>query len=315
MQQPDLGHIVRVDPREVFKHEALVLTPWLRENITELAEALGLDLDMESEVSVGPFAVDLAGKDLGSGRVVIVENQLEQTDHGHLGQLLAYASGLDAAVVVWVSPRFRDEHRQALDWLNAHTDEKVDFFGVELELLRIGDSSPAPNFKLVAQPNEWAKQTKQTGAAGAPSERALRYRGFFERVLTEFKVRRPGATNAARVSPSSWFLFSAGRTGFGFSWSFTSGGRFRCELYIDTGNRDVNKSSFDALQSRSEEIQSQFGESLSWERLDNRSASRVAVYHDVPNTPPIDENAELQEWAVATMVHLNDVLRPIVKGL
>lgn len=315
MDQPNLGRLTRVHPREVWTHEALGFTPWLRQNIGELAAALGLDLEMEAEVSVGSFAVDLAGKDLGSGRTVIIENQLEQTDHSHLGQLLAYASGLDAAVIVWVSPRFRDEHRQALDWLNAHTDEELDFFGVELELLRIGDSPPAPNFKLVAEPNEWAKETKQAAGVGVPSERAQRYRNFFEHVLADFKARRPGATNASRVSPQNWFLFSAGRTGFGLSWAFKADGRFACELYIDTGNRDVNKAFFDALHAQRGQLDAQIAQPTTWERLDNRKACRIAVYRDVPNVPPLDENPELREWAVATMVRLNDVMRPIVKAL
>lgn len=315
MEQPMLGRLSRVSPREVWTHEALGFTPWLRQNIGELAEALGLDLEMEAEVSVGAFAVDLAGKDLSSGRSVIIENQLEQTDHGHFGQLLAYASGLDAAVIVWVSPRFRDEHRQALDWLNAHTDEKLDFFGVELELLRIGDSPPAPNFKLVAEPNEWAKEAKQAAAAGVPSERGQRYRDFFEIVLAEFKKRRPGVTNASRVSPQNWFLISAGRTGFGLSWAFKMGQRFACELYIDTGDRDANKAYFDALYADRERIEADISEPITWERLDHRKASRIAVYRGVRAEPPIDEDPELQEWAITTMISLSDVLRPIVKTL
>lgn len=315
MDEPTIGHLSRVDPREVWRHEALGFTPWLRQNIADLGAALGLDLEMEAEVAVGAFAVDLAGKDLGSGRLVIIENQLSPTDHGHLGQLLAYASGLGAAVIVWVSPRFRDEHRQALDWLNQHTDEGVDFFGVELELLRIGTSPPAPNFKLVAQPNEWAKETKTAAVAGVPSERAQRYRDFFEIVLAEFKARRPGATNAARVSPQNWFWFSAGRSGFNQSWAFSRGSRFACELYIDTGSRDANKTFFDTLHAQRDHIEAAIGLPISWERLDHRKASRIAVYRDVPDVPPIDQNTELQEWAVTTMVKLGDVLRPMVKAL
>lgn len=122
-------------------------------------------------------------------------------------------------------------------------------------------------------------------------------------------------TNATRVQPQSWFIFSAGRTGFGLGWSFTGDRRFRCELYINTADRDANKSFFDALHSMREQIEAQLGQSASWERMDNRRASRIALYHDVPDAPPIDENGELQEFAVAAMVRLSDVLRPIVKTL
>src|SRR5262245_47289286 len=130
--KPALGKLTRVDPRTVWKHEALDFTPWLEEHIEELGEALGMDLEViERESAVGSFSVDLLAKDLGSGRKVIIENQLAQTDHTHLGQLITYAAGLDAKVVIWVSPEFRDEHHKALDWLN-RGDGPVHYFGVEL---------------------------------------------------------------------------------------------------------------------------------------------------------------------------------------
>jgi hypothetical protein len=245
---------------------------------------------------------------------VIVENQLAPTDHSHLGQLLTYASGLDAAVIVWLAPRFRDEHRQVLDWLNAHTIEGIDFFGVELELLRIDTSPAAPHFKLVAQPNAWAKTTREATAA-QPTERGLRYQRFFEALLTAFKRQRPNLTSASRVGPDSWFGFSGGRRGFSFVWSISGGNRARVELYIDTGDQAGSKALFDALKAREAELASKLDSPLAWERLDNRRASRIATYHAVPNEPPLDENSELQAWAISTMVRWNDVLRPIIKQL
>jgi hypothetical protein len=318
MTSPDLARLERIDPRSVWAHEALGFTRWLVANLDALSEAMGLEIEADAEVDVGAFSVDLAGKDLGSGRPVIIENQLAQTDHGHLGQLMTYAAGLDAAIVVWISPRFRDEHRRALDWLNAHTDEGLDFFGVEIELLTIGDSMPAPNFKLVAQPNEWAKGARHAAAGAAatsPSERSLRYRAFFERVLSEFKARRPAATTASRVAAQNWFPFSAGRSGLAFTWAFVTGNRLRTELYIDAETQDAAKAIFDALKARAEEIELGFGEPLSWERLDRKRASRVGLYRDVPVSPDPVDNAELVEWAVDSMVRLNDVLRPLVKQL
>lgn len=310
-----LGRLSRLDAREVWLHEAHDFTPWLHENVALLAEALGFDIEATGrEVSVGDFAVDIVGRTTPGGRSVIVENQLAPTDHSHLGQVLTYASGLDAAIIVWVAPRFRDEHRQALDWLNAHTDEQVDFFGVELELLRIDDSAPAPHFKLVAQPNAWAKSTREA-AAVEPSERGLRYQRFFENVLNEFKARRPNITSTSRVGTESYMGFAAGRTGFSFVWTIASGGRARVELYIDTGDRDTTKAYFDALHARHDELEQAIGVSIQWERLDNRRASRVATYHLVPETPPLDENSELKAWAVETMVRWNDVLRKVIRGL
>ena len=310
-----LGHLQRVDAKEVWKHEAHDFTPWLHANIALLGDALGFDIEATaSEVSVGDFAVDIVGKTVPEGRVVIVENQLAPTDHSHLGQVLTYASGLDAAIVVWLSPRFRDEHRQALDWLNAHTTEGVDFFGVELELLRVDDSPPAPHLKLVAQPNEWAKTAR--GNAGAqPTERTLVYQRFFEAVLAEFKRLRPGLTSASRVGPGNYMGMAAGRTGFSLSWVFGSQSRLRVELYIDTGDRDQNKGLFDALHARRDDLAAALGGDLVWERLDAKRAARLSTQRVVPPLPAPDDNVDLRSWAVETMVRWNDVLRPVVKSL
>ena len=312
---PKLGRLQRVEAKEVWKHEAHDFTPWLHANIGLLGEALGFDIEATaSEVSVGDFAVDIVGKTVPEGRVVIVENQLSPTDHCHLGQVLTYASGLDAAIVVWLSPRFRDEHRQALDWLNAHTTEGVDFFGVELELLRIDDSPPAPNLKLVAEPNEWAKRARGN-AAGQPTERALAYQRFFEATLADFKRLRPGLTSASRVGVASYAGMAAGRSGFSLSWVFGGPGRLRVELYIDTGDRDLNKGFFDALDAQRDDLSEALGGDLVWERLDTKRASRLSVQHEVPASPSPDQNADLRSWAVETMVRWSDVLRPVVRSL
>lgn len=163
-----LGRLKQVDPRVVWKSEAHDLTPWLVENLDLLAEALQIEIvPTQREVAVGTFWGDVLGED-PSGRPILVENQLEPTDHGHLGQLLVYASGLEAAVVVWLTPTFRDEHRRALDWLNERTDDQVHFFAVELGVLQIGDSAPAPNFRVVARPNEWQKALKRPTGVSEP---------------------------------------------------------------------------------------------------------------------------------------------------
>ena len=309
-----LGRLARIDARSVWLHEAHEFTPWLHANIDLLAEALGVDIEATgTEATVGDFAVDIVGRTVPDGHVVIIENQLAPTDHGHLGQLLTYAAGSQATLVVWVAPRFRDEHRQALDWLNTHTGEGIDFFGVELELLTIDESLPAPHFKLVAQPNAWAKATREATLA-PPTERGLRYQRFFEAAITEFKKLRPGVTSARRVGTNNWFEMSAGRSGFALTWSFSLQG-LRTELYIDTGDAAQNKALFDVLRAMREPLEQALGPGVSWERLDNRRASRIAVYHPVPDVPPVDENSALVSWAVTTMARWSDELRPLVKTL
>ena len=146
----DLGAIERVDLREVWPHEAQDFTPWLAENLDKLGEALGLDLELQSaEAAVGPFSLDVLARDSGSDRPVIIENQLETSDHDHLGKLLTYAAGYDAYAVVWLTREFRDEHRAALDWLNQRTVEDTAFFGVVVEAWQIDGSRPAPHFRTV----------------------------------------------------------------------------------------------------------------------------------------------------------------------
>jgi hypothetical protein len=149
-----LGRLTRVDLRNIWTSESSDFTPWLarEENLTVLGEALSIDLELEAqEKAVGPFRADILCKDIGTGAWVLVENQLERTDHSHLGQLLTYASGLEAVTIVWIAARFTEEHRSTLDWLNKITDESFRFFGLEVELWRIGDSPAAPKFKLASE--------------------------------------------------------------------------------------------------------------------------------------------------------------------
>jgi hypothetical protein len=154
-----LGRLVRRDAREVWAHEAHEFTPWLLEHIDQLNEAIGFEIEISArEERVGPFAVDLYGKEVQTGHPAIIENQLEPSDHSHLGQLLTYAAGLKAGVIVWVTPKFRDEHRAALSWLNEISPQEVNFFGIEIEILEI-NGQRAPNFKSVVEPNNWGARS------------------------------------------------------------------------------------------------------------------------------------------------------------
>jgi hypothetical protein len=189
-----LGKLEHLDARTLWKNEAGDFTPWLAEHLPLLGEALGLDLELEEmEGVVGDFSCDIVAREVIKNRPVIIENQLERTDHSHLGQLLTYAGGLDAAVVVWISPEIRDEHRKALDWLNRHTDEEIDFFGVLLDAIRIDGSKPAVQFRPVAFPNKWGKaqSRKAAGTIGGTiaALRAHRTR-WIERLKTATALER-----------------------------------------------------------------------------------------------------------------------------
>jgi hypothetical protein len=181
-----LSRLVSVAVREYWGHEALEFTPWLaqKENLDLLAQALELtELEVEgTEQAVGPFRADILCREVGSEGLVLIENQLERTDHSHLGQILTYAAGLGASKVVWVAPSFTEEHRAALDWLNRITHEDFHCFGVQVELWRIGDSALAPRFHVVAKPNDWEKRVKAQvhSTSGANTERAKALRDFWD---------------------------------------------------------------------------------------------------------------------------------------
>ncbi len=318
----ELGTLERIDAREVWTHEAHDFTPWLQENIALLGAALQLDLDLvESEVKVGPFAADLVAKDVSHDRWVVIENQLEATDHSHLGQLLTYGAGLDneAAVFVWISPDFRDEHRAAMDWLNEHSDEESLFFGVAIELLKIDDSSPAPNFRLVSYPNDWKKSG---GSSRSPvSQKGAAYEQFFGGLLSRFKERYPGETNVAKASAQNWLTLSIGKGGFGTGWSFASEGRFRgqfrVELFVDTGDAEVSLAYFEQLRRSSATIEETIGHALDWEAVQGRRVCRAYSHYEESVSISSDDATLLavEEWAVDEMKSLRDAFRPHIQDL
>ena len=300
-----LGNIKKLEPRQIWRNEAAEFTPWLADNLTLLGESLQMDLEIQRiEAPVGPFSVDILARDLNTRRSVVIENQLEQTDHDHLGKLLTYASGYDAGCIVWIAPSIREEHRQAVDWLNQHTDADTRFFAVVMELLQIDNSLPAPNFRIVAAPNEWKKTTVR--ASGDSSPRAEAYRVFFQGLIDELRDKH-GYTNARVGQPQSWYSFASGVSGVSYSASFAHGSRCRAEMYVDRGDKDENKKLFDRLASDRVSIESGFGNKLEWERLDDRRACRVAVYRE----GRIDEDAaklsELKTWLVTQLLKFKEV--------
>ncbi|MFP5255426.1 MAG: DUF4268 domain-containing protein [Acidimicrobiia bacterium] len=294
-----LGHLTRIDPRTVWKHEAHDFTPWLRENADRLADALGIELELSgAEHPVGAFSLDLIGRDISHDKPLIVENQLAASDHGHLGQLLTYAAGTGAATIVWIATSIRDEHRQTLDWLNEQTGEETHFFGVELELVQIGDSLPAPLFNVVVLPNDWQKSVKAATAAASGGGKGTLYAAFWQRFLDRLSADRPGWSKAKQGTANSWFPMSAGLPhGCMITASFAAGGKLRNEFYIDRATPDECKELFDRLVGQKELIEAVYGEPLSWERLDNRKAARVAAYRDGDVTVDADHDTYI-EWFV-----------------
>lgn len=305
----------RIDARETWGHEARDFTPWLELHIDRLNEALGFEIEITGrEGDVGSFSVDLWGKDVQTGNLVIIENQLEPTDHSHMGQLLTYAAGKKAKMILWISPKFRDEHRQALQWLNEMTPEDIGFFGVELEVLEI-NGQRAANFKLVAEPNSWQKQLSNASSDSGTSERMTRYQTFYADLLGRLKKELPTATSAARTQPQSWFSFAAGAQGCLFAWAFKADGRFATELEIATTDPGRNRRALDRLRQRMSAGLPGVPESLSWDVSDTRRAQRVDVFapghsSGLDSTP--DELEALKVWGVQRMKAFVEAWRPLL---
>lgn len=302
-----LGVLRRVEPRSVWKHEANEFTPWLAEHLAMLGEALGLELELEEqEGRVGEFAVDLVAREIGENRVVVIENQLEPTNHSHLGQILTYAAGREAGVVVWISPEFRDEHRQALDWLNRDGGQGTEFFGVVVEVLQIDGSLPAVNFRPVAFPNDWTKEVR-AAASGELSERRVAYQQFFQRLIDLLRAKK--FTNAKAAQPQSWYSFSAGISGFSYGAVFAGGSRLRVELFLGSSETAKNKAMFQKLQEQKKEIEAEFGDPLTWEPLDGKKASRVALYRP-GSIEMAEQHDEYLDWCGEHLIRLKKVFGP-----
>lgn len=227
-------------------------------------------------------------KDIGSNSWVLVENQLESTDHGHLGQLLTYASGLEAVTIVWIAARFIEEHRATLDWLNKITDESFRFFGLEVELWRIGDSPAAPKFNIVSKPNDWSRSVAH--AARAIDETELSKTRIMQRSYWEgFNLaldRTRGPVLGSRKPPAqSWMAQPIGRSGFNLAGVTNRPKRqIRAELYI---SGDSAKSFFSLLKQQKEEVEQELGYPLEWEELPAGRDSRVSIY--LNDVDPKDE--------------------------
>jgi hypothetical protein len=310
----ELGRLMSIDPREVWPHEAHDFTPWLLSNADTLAEALGIDLELNAaEHPVGGFSLDLLGTDLTNNCVLMVENQLAPTDHTHLGQLVTYAAGTEARTVVWIATAIREEHRQALDFLNSLGGEQARFFGIEVSTVRIGSSPPAPLFRLRAQPNDWHAQVAAAARSSAVSGKSSLYQAFWGRFLDRVRDERPGWTRAQKPQPQNWLAMPCPfKGGPNYGVSFAQHGRIKTELYIDYPD-DAERAAglYSQLAGFKERIESVFGDQLSWEELPNRRACRIAVYGtgDVSHG---DEHDQYIDWFLDTGTRLRAAISAVV---
>jgi hypothetical protein len=304
-----LGTLRTVDPREVWSHEAHEFTPWLAENLNLLSSALDIDIDLEgTERSVGNFAVDIEGRVAGTDHKVVIENQLAPTDHSHLGQLLTYAAGIDARIVVWVTPKVRDEHRQAVDWLNRQTPDTVSFFAVEIKLLKIDGSAPAPQLSVVAGPSQFQRE-----AVSAPrSPREAAFEAFFKKVIDTINTLKPGYAKANSPGYGGWISLGIGRVGFGIAITITRQNVLRVEIYIGSENRERNRRALRQLRAHESDLNSAFQGPLHWEQLPRDC--RVSLVYDRP-VDPMKPPPESVDWAAETAIRFRDQFGPLIESL
>lgn len=271
-----IGKLKEVDIRELWKHEQYDFSEWLskKENIENLNEILGLTLvDISKETYVGAYRCDLFAKDETTGIKVIIENQLEVSNHDHLGKIITYASGLDAKVVVWIVKEAREEHRSAIEWLNNNTNSNVNFFLIEIHAYKIENSDPAPMFQVVEQPNDFIKNNKYTNrdeSMNKSQSQRIEFWNQFNNVVIE----RGKPFNIRKATTDHWYNVAIGTSDAHIDITLVNkDSLIGVELYI-TDNKEL----FDKLYSRKDEIEAELGFTLDWRRLDNSKASRI-VYH------------------------------------
>lgn len=269
-----IGKLYQVNLREYWKHEALDFTNWLskEENLNLLSEEIGIDIVLkETEASVGRFNVDILAVENNSDRLIVIENQLEQTDHDHLGKIITYASGFNAEIIIWIVKDIREEHQQAIDWLNEHTDENINFFIVKMELWKIDNSAPAPKFNIISKPNNWAKALKNTSSkTKRESELSMKQLDFWTEFITYLKSNQ-STLKTRKANPQHWYDISCGNS------------KACLSLTIDSQNKSIatglyipdNKELYFYLEAKKAEIELELGFQMEWLPLQNKKASRV----------------------------------------
>lgn len=302
-----LSKLVQVPLREVWKHEALDFTHWLAlpENIELLGEVIGVQfVNIQREVSVGQFYVDILASD-ENDRQVVIENQLEATDHDHLGKIITYAAGLQADVVVWIVERAREEHERAVNWLNDNTTERANFFLLQIEAWKIGDSLPAPRFNIIAKPNDWAKVVKQSASASSVSELKFKQQAFFERARDYGEANAKYIKSWSKPHPQQWYDVAIGSSQAHITLLVNSIQKtVSVDLYIND-----NKDLYGKLHAARDEIEAKLALRLDWQELPNKKASRIIVSR-AGDFSDDEHSEELITWLVTTADSFARVFRP-----
>ncbi len=308
-----IGKIERVKLREVWKHEALDFTRWLEENIDVLNDVLNISLsETEREQKAGAFSVDIIAED-DAGNVVVIENQLEKSDHDHLGKLITYLVAMDAKVAIWIVSEPRPEHVNAITWLNEASS--ASFYLLKLEAVKIGNSTPAPLLTLIVGPSEEAREVGKTKKEMV--ERHFLRKQFWEGLLEKAKSKTK-LHSGISSSNYNWIGAGSGVGGVGFNYSVRQHDA-QVELYIDQDRESAegkgNKLIFDKLHEHKDKIESVFGGPLNWERLDQRRACRISKVIPIAGYRDEEKWPEAHDVLVDAMIKLDQALKPFLKRM
>ena len=314
----ELSRLEAVDIREVWPDEAQDFTPWLaeEENLDILGETLGIELEFEAqEKDVGDFRADILCRDTLNNSRVLIENQLERTDHSHLGQILTYAAGLEIHTVIWIAKEFREEHRAALDRLNEVTTENFQCFGIEVKVWQIGDSARAPQFDVVSKPNDWNRTVSRDTERvmredlSETQQRQMRYWTG----LHEYIAEKGSSVSFPSPRPSRYLDLSIGRTNFGLMiWQTPTRSEIGIWLNISGENREAY---FRLLEEEQADIHTEMGKELQWIELSGKQRNRICLHKE--DTDPRDENdwPHQYEWFTVKLELFDKVFRERIRGL
>lgn len=305
-----LGQLKEIkDLREVWPHEALDFTPWLAKenNLTLLADAVGLEITVdETESKVGDFNVDIFATETGTERRIIIENQLEDTNHDHLGKLITYASGKGADIVIWIVKRAREEHRAAIEWLNNHTDENISFFLIEIKLYKIGNSDPPSSLKSLRNPTTGQKKSRSkmlmrlhSSSVWSTGQHSMTTAFTKAAFAKNFKKRKPGTDH--------WMTLSLGSSAYHLDiLTLKNRNAVSVELYISD-----DKSIFQQLFQHKDEIEAEIGFALDWRELPDKKASRILIEKPV-NLDDHDEWHSQFDWIIDTCIKFKKAFKKFI---
>lgn len=302
-----IGKLKEIDVRKLWQHEQYDFSAWLAKesNIEYLNEILGLTLtDINKEVFVGPYRCDIVAKDETTNDVIIIENQLEPTNHDHLGKIITYAAGLDAKYIVWIVKEAKEEHRAAIEWLNNNSAKGINFFLVEIHAYQIGDSEPAPKFEVIEKPNDFVKKNKSNSRDGELNKRESERLIFWEQ-FNNVLIERNKPFNMRKATTDHWYDFSVGSSKAHITITLVNKEkRIGVEIYIDN-----DKNLFDYLYENKAEIEKNLGFKMEWNRLDNKKASRIKYYINGLNFDDHSNYEELMNQSIDVAIKLRDAFK------